>query len=54
MSDTFGSDHHEHKLAALEKTFAIPAVAQVNASSVRVLVALGVALGAAVLQLVLI
>ena len=49
--DTFGSEHHGHKLAALDKTFAIPATAQVNASSVRVAVALGLALVASLIQL---
>lgn len=53
LLDTFGSDHHADKLAALEKTLAFPATTSLLVGSPRVLVALGLALVAALTQLLL-
>jgi hypothetical protein len=52
--DTFRSEHHGFKLAALEKTFAFPASAILNIGSVRSLVGLVIALIAAVTHIVLV
>lgn len=48
---TFGSDHHADKLASLEKTFAFPATTSLLIGSPRVLVAMGLALIAALCQI---
>jgi len=48
---TFGSDHHADKLASLEKTFAFPATTSLLIGSPRVLVAMGLALIAALIQI---
>lgn len=50
LLDTFGSDHHADKLAALEKTLAFPATSRLLIGSPRVLVALVLALIAALTQ----
>ena len=49
---TFGSEHHDDKLAALEKTLAFPATTTMLLGSPRVLVALGLALISALIQIV--
>jgi hypothetical protein len=49
--DTFGSEHHANKLAALEKTLAFPATTVVLMGSPRVIVAMGLALIAALTQI---
>ena len=49
---TFGSKHHDDKLAALEKTLAFPATTTMLLGSPRVLVALGLALTSAVIQII--
>ena len=54
LVDTFRSEHHGFKLAALEKTFAFPASAILNIGSVRSLVGLVIALIAAVTHIVLV
>lgn len=51
---TFGSDHHADKLAALEKTLAFPATTSLLMGSPRVLVALGLALIAALVQILVV
>ena len=48
---TFGSEHHADKLAALEKTLAFPATTTLLLGSPRVLVALGLALISALIQI---
>ena len=48
---TFGSEHHADKLAALEKTLAFPATTTLLLGSPRVLVALGLALTSALIQI---
>ena len=48
---TFGSEHHADKLAALEKTFAFPVTTTLLVGSPRVLVALGLALISALIQI---
>ena len=48
---TFGSEHHADKLAALEKTLAFPATTTLLLGSPRVLVALGLALITASIQI---
>lgn len=50
---TFGSDHHADKLAALEKTLAFPATTSLLIGSPRVLVAMGLALIAALTQILI-
>ena len=50
LLDTFGSDHHGDKLAALEKTLAFPATTSLLMGSPRVLVAMGLALIASLTQ----
>lgn len=51
LLDTFGSEHHGDKLASLEKTFAFPATTSLLMGSPRVLVAMGLALIAALIQI---
>jgi hypothetical protein len=51
LLDTFGSEHHGDKLASLEKTFAFPATTSLLVGSPRVLVAMGLALIAALIQI---
>lgn len=51
LLDTFGSEHHANKLAALEKTLAFPATTVVLMGSPRVIVAMGLALIAALTQI---
>lgn len=53
LLDTFGSDHHADKLASLEKTLAFPATTSLLMGSPRVLVAMGLALIAALTQILL-
>ena len=53
LLDTFGSDHHADKLASLEKTLAFPATTSLLMGSPRVLVAMGLALIAALIQILL-
>ena len=48
---TFGSKHHDDKLAALEKTLAFPATTTMLLGSPRVLVALALALISALIQI---
>ena len=52
--DTFGSDHHSDKLAALEKTFAFPAATWFVTGGPRWIVALILALLAALLHIILV
>jgi hypothetical protein len=52
LLQTFGSDHHADKLAALEKTLAFPATTNLLMGSPRVLVAQGLALFAALTQII--
>lgn len=52
--DTFGSDHHNDKLAALEKTFAFPASPWFVMGGPRWIVALTLALLAALLHIILV
>jgi len=54
LVDTIGQEHHGYKLAALEKTFAFPASAKLNLGSVRLVVALVLALIAASMHIGLI
>jgi hypothetical protein len=51
LLDTFGSEHHGDKLDSLEKTFAFPATTSLLMGSPRVLVAMGLALIAALIQI---
>ena len=51
LLDTFGSEHHSDKLASLEKTLAFPATTNLLMGSPRVLVAMGLALVAALIQI---
>ncbi len=53
LLDTFGSDHHNDKLASLEKTFAFPATTNLLMGSPRVLVAMVLALVAFFIQILL-
>lgn len=51
LLNTFGSDHHGLKLAALDKTFGFPAVPVMSVGSPKVIVALALALVAALLHI---
>ena len=53
LLDTFGSNHHGDKLAALEKTLAFPVTTSLLMGSPRVLMAMGLALIAALTQILI-
>lgn len=54
LIETFGSDHHADKLASLVKTFAFPATSSLLMGSPRALVGMGLALVAALVNILVI